>query len=187
MDDVVRIRSCPKGNSVGSMLAHILIERIKMLSVVDLGSKCVRNTLGHSSLNPRFIFLPPPAVPLLSDNSNGTPDVILLSTGSEVEIVEKAAKVLRDEGKGVRVVSMVCWELFEEQSPEYKASVLPREVTARVSLEAGSTLGWERYVGSNGVVIGIDTFGASAPANILYEEYGITAKAVVEAAKSLLS
>ncbi|CAI5971619.1 unnamed protein product [Closterium sp. NIES-65] len=123
----------------------------------------------------------------ISDNSSGKPDVILMATGSELEMAEKAAKILRDEGKGVRVVSMVCWELFEEQPEEYKKSVLPDDVRARVSVEAGSTLGWHKYVGDKGKTIGVDEFGASAPANILYEKYGITVDAVVAAARASMA
>lgn len=81
---------------------------------------------------------------------------------------------------------MPCWELFAEQSAEYKESVLPKNVTARVAVEAGSSFGWERYVGSNGKFVGIDSFGASAPADILYQKFGITVDNVVAAAKSLL-
>ncbi|XP_078448049.1 transketolase, chloroplastic [Wolffia australiana] len=125
---------------------------------------------------------------VVSDNSaaGAVPEVILLGTGSELEIAEKAAGELRKEGRAVRVVSMVSWELYEEQSAEYKESVLPAKVTARVSLEAGSTFGWERYVGSGGKAIGIDRFGASAPAGTIYKEYGITAENIVATAKSLL-
>ncbi|GAB2291216.1 hypothetical protein Dimus_025475 [Dionaea muscipula] len=124
---------------------------------------------------------------VISDNSSGNkPDVILLGTGSELEIAAKAADDLRKEGKTVRVVSLVCWELFEEQSDAYKESVLPCGVTARVSIEAGSTFGWLKYIGSEGKAIGIDKFGASAPAETIYKEFGITKEAVVEAAKSLL-
>ena len=79
---------------------------------------------------------------------------------------------------------MPCWELFEEQSAEYQESILPAAVTARVSLEAGSTFGWQKYVGSAGKCIGVDTFGASAPGPVLYEKFGITSAAVVEACKS---
>ncbi|KAG5538580.1 hypothetical protein RHGRI_019232 [Rhododendron griersonianum] len=122
----------------------------------------------------------------ISDNSSGNkPDVILIGTGSELEIAAKAADELRKEGKAVRVVSFVCWELFEEQSDAYKESVLPAAVSARVSIEAGSTFGWARIVGSGGKSIGIDKFGASAPAGKIYKEYGITAEAVIAAAKSL--
>lgn len=114
------------------------------------------------------------------------PDLILLASGSELEIAAKAAEVIRGEGKTVRVVSFVCWELFEEQSAEYKESVLPKAVTARVSIEAGSTFGWERYVGLKGKSIGVDTFGASAPAGILYKEFGITVDNLIAKAKEVM-
>ncbi|KAL2511448.1 Transketolase-2 [Abeliophyllum distichum] len=97
----------------------------------------------------------------------------------------KAADELRKEGKTVRVVSFVSWELFEEQSDEYKESVLPASVTARVSIEAGSTFGWHKIVGQKGKAIGIDRFGASAPAGKIYKEFGITAEAVIAAAKEV--
>ncbi|CAN6467194.1 unnamed protein product [Victoria cruziana] len=123
---------------------------------------------------------------VISDNSSGNkPDVILISTGSELEIAAKAGDALRQEGKTVRVVSMVSWELYDAQSDEYKESVLPEGVTARVSVEAGSTFGWEKIVGPKGKAIGIDRFGASAPAGILYKEFGITVDNVIAAAKSL--
>jgi transketolase len=115
------------------------------------------------------------------------PDLILLATGSELEIAAKAADTIRNEGKTVRVVSLVCWELFEEQGAEYKESVLPEAVTARVSIEAGSTFGWERYVGSKGKSIGVDHFGASAPANILYKEFKITVDNLIAKSKEVMS
>ncbi|KAK6777477.1 hypothetical protein RDI58_024194 [Solanum bulbocastanum] len=123
---------------------------------------------------------------IVSDNSSGNkPDVILIGTGSELEIAVKAAEELKKEGKTVRVVSLVCWELYDEQSAEYKESVLPSSVTARVSIEAGSTFGWQKFVGDKGKAIGIDGFGASAPADKIYKEFGITAEAVVAAAKQV--
>lgn len=123
----------------------------------------------------------------ISDNSSGNkPDVILIGTGSELEIAAKAADELRKEGKAVRVVSFVSWELFEDQSAEYKESVLPSSVTARVSIEAGATFGWHKIVGSKGKAIGIDRFGASAPAPKIYKEFGITPEAVIAAAKELM-
>ncbi|KAH9627448.1 hypothetical protein KSS87_006139 [Heliosperma pusillum] len=122
----------------------------------------------------------------ISDNSTGNkPDIILIGTGSELEIAAKAADDLRQEGKTVRVVSLVSWELFEAQPDSYKESVLPADVTTRVSIEAGSTFGWLKYVGWKGKAIGIDRFGASAPADKIYKEFGITKEAVVEAAKSM--
>jgi transketolase len=124
---------------------------------------------------------------IVSDNStDNKPDVILIGTGSELEIAFKAGEIIRKEGKTARVVSFVSWELFEEQSAEYKESVLPKAVKARVSIEAGSTFGWEKYLGSEGKAIGVDHFGASAPAGILYKEYGLTVDKVVDAAKELL-
>ncbi|GFP97888.1 transketolase chloroplastic [Phtheirospermum japonicum] len=123
---------------------------------------------------------------IISDNSSGNkPDVILIGTGSELEIAAKAADELRKEGKAVRVVSFVSWELFDDQSDEYKESVLPASVTARVSIEAATTFGWDKIVGSKGKAIGIDRFGASAPAGKIYQEFGITAEAVIAAAKEL--
>ncbi|RWW21669.1 hypothetical protein GW17_00014169 [Ensete ventricosum] len=123
---------------------------------------------------------------IISDNSTGNkPDLILISTGSELEIAAKAADELRKERKTVRVVSLVCWELFDEQPYEYKESVFPTAVTARISIEAGVTLGWEKYVGSKGKAIGIDRFGASAPAGRIYKEFGIAAESIIAAAKSL--
>lgn len=122
----------------------------------------------------------------ISDNSSGNnPDVILIGTGSELEIAAKAAEELRKEGKAVRVVSLVCWELFNAQPESYKESVFPAAVTARVSIEAASTFGWEKFVGTKGKAIGIDGFGASAPAGKIYKEFGLTAEAVVAAAKQV--
>ncbi|THG05558.1 hypothetical protein TEA_006191 [Camellia sinensis var. sinensis] len=101
------------------------------------------------------------------------------------QIILRAADELRKEGKAVRLVSFISWELFDEQSNAYKESVLPEAVTARVSIEAGTTFGWEKIVGTKGKAIGIDRFGASAPAGKIYKEFGITAEAVVAAAKAL--
>jgi transketolase len=122
---------------------------------------------------------------ILAD-SQGTPDVILISRGSEVHIAHEAYKTLNAEGIHARVVSLPSWNLFNKQDAAYKESVLPSSVTRRVSIEAGVTLGWDRYVGDKGVTIGIDRFGASAPYERIYQEYGLTAEKVVEAAKGLM-
>jgi transketolase len=116
----------------------------------------------------------------------GRPEVILMATGSEVEIALAAFDALDAQGIKTRVVSMPCWELFDEQPEGYYESVLPSEVLARVSIEAGVTLGWQKYVGLHGIAIGVDTFGASAPYQKIYEEYGLTAKDVIEAVAELL-
>ncbi|XVE76955.1 hypothetical protein DITRI_Ditri13aG0022300 [Diplodiscus trichospermus] len=123
---------------------------------------------------------------IVSDNSSGNnPDVILIGTGSELEITAKAADELKKRGKDVRVVSLVSWELFDEQSDAYKESVLPSSVSVRVSIEAGSIFGWEKIVGPKEKAIGIDRFGANAPAGRIYKEFGLTPETVVAAAKEL--
>merc|ERR1712157_7537 len=118
--------------------------------------------------------------------TNASPDVIVIGTGSEVAIALEGAKIVEGEGKSVRVISMPCWEIFDAQSDEYKESILPPSVTARVSIEAGSTFGWEKFVGDKGKSIGVDTFGASAPGPVLYEKFGITKEAVVAACKEVM-
>jgi transketolase len=114
------------------------------------------------------------------------PDVVLIGTGSELTIAEAAGKTLAAEGIRVRVVSMPSWELFDAQPREYRDMVLPPAVRARVAVEAGVRLGWEHYVGEEGAVVGIDHFGASAPYQVLYEKFGITAETVAAAARRLL-
>lgn len=108
-------------------------------------------------------------------------DVILMASGSEVNLALDVAKELRDMGAGVRVVSMLSMELFEKQSQEYKDYVLPYECRCRVSIEAGSTFGWHKYVGEDGLAFGLDHFGASAPAGVLAEKFGFTVDGVVRA------
>ena len=117
-------------------------------------------------------------------DSEGTPDVILLATGSEVAIALAAQVELSQIGIQARVVSAPCLEWFDEQTHDYRESVLPSEVTARVSIEAGIAQGWWKYVGSNGRCISLEHFGASAGASKLYSEFGITSQAVTEAAKA---
>ena len=114
------------------------------------------------------------------------PDVVLMASGSEVALALEAADRLADAQIRARVVAMPCWEVFEAQDQSYRDEVLARHVTARVSIEAGVSLGWERYVGDRGVVIAIDRFGASAPGSTVLEQLGITADRVVEAARSLV-
>nr|GLL23230.1 transketolase, chloroplastic-like [Ipomoea trifida] len=124
----------------------------------------------------------------ISDNSGEElPEIILIGTGSELCLCEESAEVLRKEGRRVRVVSLVCWRLFERQAREYKELVLPSTVRKRVSVEAGSPLGWREYVGDEGVVIGIDEFGASGPDTHVFNKYGFTEDNVSKTARSLLS
>jgi transketolase len=120
---------------------------------------------------------------IVSDCS-GNPDVILIATGSEVSLALSAQDLLLQDGINARVVSAPCLEWFSEQTAEYKEAVLPSQVKARVSIEAGVTAGWREYIGDAGVTIGIDHFGASASAATLFNEYGFTAEAVAHAAKT---
>jgi len=120
---------------------------------------------------------------VLADAEDGKPDVLLLASGSEVSLCVDAYEQLKAEGIKARVVSMPSWELFEHQSPEYRDSVLPPDVTARVSVEQASTFGWSRFTGLTGERIGMKTFGASAPLKELQKKFGFTVENVVAAAK----
>jgi transketolase len=124
---------------------------------------------------------------VLADLGKSPPDVILMASGSEVSQIVVAGERLAEEGVGVRLVSFPSWDLFAEQSPAYQKKVLPPEVRARVAIEAGSTLGWERWVGDKGVILGLDRFGASAPYQELYHHLGLTAERVVEAARAAMA
>jgi transketolase len=115
----------------------------------------------------------------------GGADVVILGTGSEVGLAMQAAQQLAAEGIRARVVSMPCTNVFDAQPAEYRESVLPRALRRRVAVEAGVTDFWRKYVGLDGAVIGIDSFGASAPAEALYKHFNITVEAVVAAAKGL--
>jgi transketolase len=123
---------------------------------------------------------------ILADAEGGKPDVILLATGTELQWAVGAYEKLKAEGVKARVVSMPCWELYDAQDSTYKESVLPSNVTARVSIEMAATLGWERYVGLKGKIIGMHSFGASAPIKDLLKKFGFDTDVVVKAAKSLL-
>jgi transketolase len=119
------------------------------------------------------------------EDCEGVPDIILIATGSEVELAVEAGRILENKGRKVRVVSMPCMDIFEEQSEEYKEAILPKAVTRRVAIEALATFGWERYVGLEGKVVGMTSFGASGPYKELFEYFGITADEIVKAADSL--
>jgi transketolase len=114
--------------------------------------------------------------------SSKAPEIILIGTGSEVHIAVEAGKLLHEKGMKVRVVSMPSWELFEMQTIEYRNHLLPSHVRARISIEAGVTLGWERYIGMDGIALGMARFGASAPGNVLYEKFHLTPQHIVDVA-----
>jgi transketolase len=124
---------------------------------------------------------------VLDDPPGGNPEVILIATGSEVSLAVQAHETLLADGVRSRVVSMPSWDIFEHQTQEYRDSVLPPNVKARVAIEQASTLGWERYVGTSGRVIGMKTFGASAPLKELQRKFGFEPDQVVAAAKEQLA
>lgn len=124
---------------------------------------------------------------VLWESHHDKPEAILIGTGSEVHIALEAGQRLAGEGVRIWVVSMPCWEIFDEQPESYHRKILPPDVTARLAIEAGITMGWERYVGLDGGVVGLDRFGASAPYPVLYEQFGITIEAAVSRVKELLA
>jgi transketolase len=124
---------------------------------------------------------------VLADAPGGNPELILIASGSELSLAIEAHERLLAENIRSRVVSMPSWDIFEHQSREYRNSVLPPRVRARVAIEQASTLGWERYVGRSGRVIGMETFGASAPLKELQKKFGFEPELVVAAAKEQLS
>jgi transketolase len=123
----------------------------------------------------------------LIDSPTGNVDVILIATGSEVGLAVEARTILESKGIGARVVSAPCLEWFDEQTADYRESVLPTSVTARVSVEAGLALGWSKYLGATGRSVSIEHFGASADYQTLFREFGVTAEAVASAAQSQIS
>ncbi|WP_076441440.1 transketolase [Microbispora rosea] len=124
---------------------------------------------------------------VLQDASNGQPEVVIIGTGSEVQLAVEARTILESQGIPTRVVSMPCVEWFREQDAAYKQTVLPPAVKARVAVEAGITMGWREFVGDAGEVLGLEHFGASAPYKTIYEQFGLTAERVVAAAKASLA
>ncbi|MBQ2712457.1 MAG: transketolase, partial [Clostridia bacterium] len=124
---------------------------------------------------------------ILSDCKGKTPDLLLMASGSEVELIMKAQEELWAQGVDARVISMPCMEVFNEQPEKYREKVMPANVRARLAVEAGATMSWYRYVGLDGAVIGLDHFGASAPAEILFKEFGLTVENVVAKALGLVA
>jgi len=123
---------------------------------------------------------------VLADLGKGDPQLILMASGSEVGLIMQAAETLVEAGIAVRLVSFPSWELFKEQSESYRLSVLPTGLKARIAVEAGATLGWKRWVGDGGIVIGLDRFGESAPYQEIYADLGLTPERIVREAKALL-
>ncbi len=174
MPDMMVMRPADGNETSGAW--KIAIERRNMPTSLILTRQVVPNLAGTS------IAAVEKGAYILVD-CEGTPELILIGTGSEVQLAVGAAQALSSEGRKVRVVSMPCWELFEEQTPEYRDRVLPPAVTKRVSVEAASSFGWAKYASTN---VSIDTFGASAPGPVCMTEFGFTVDNVIAKAKSIL-
>jgi transketolase len=123
---------------------------------------------------------------IISKEKGNIPDIILISTGSELQLALEAQKKLLEENIKARVVSMPCWELFKQQTQRYRDNVLPPDVKKRLAIEAGSPFGWSEWVGDEGDVIGITTFGASAPDKELFKQYGFTVDNIISLTKQIL-
>jgi transketolase len=123
---------------------------------------------------------------VLADAPSGDPELILIASGSELVLAVEAHEKLVAEGVRSQVVSMPSWDIFEHQTEEYRAAVLPPQVTARIAIEQASTFGWERYVGAKGRIVGMHTFGASAPLKELQKKFGFEPEQVVSIAKGLV-
>ena len=163
-------------------LALANAERPSVLALTRQGVPCLRagaggNGTGNDCAHGGYV---------LREASAETPRVVLLATGSECAIADEARQTLEADGVPTRLVSLPCWALFDEQEPSYRESVLGDADTVRIAVEAASPFGWERYVGPAGAIVGMRGFGASAPAKDLYAHFGITADAVVAAAKARL-
>ena len=123
---------------------------------------------------------------VLAEFGAGRPELILMASGSEVSLIVDAANQLASDSLPVRVVSFPSWELFEQQTDEYRETVLPGNISKRLAVEAGVSLGWERWVRDQGKILAINKFGASAPYKEIYREYGLTVERIVEDARALL-
>jgi transketolase len=174
---LVDIRPCD-ANEVAE--AWRVIMEIKREPVVLVLSRQALPTLDRSKLAPASGLRQGAYV--LSDATNGKPDVLLIGTGSEISLCLGAQEALRKQGVEARVISMPSWKLFEDQDEAYRESVLPSHIRARVSVEQAARFGWERYVGIDGARVGMRTFGESAPLQKLLKKFGFTVDAVVAAA-----
>jgi transketolase len=191
VDQLASLRSIPNLVVIRPCDANETIEAWRLAIEHENGPIALVLTRQGVPILDRSIYAPAKGVSrgayILQDARSDKPDVILIGTGSEVHIALNAAQVLEQKGLAVRVVSMPSWELFEKQPEAYRRGVLPPEIKVRVSVEAGVPQGWHRYIGDIGAVIGLNHFGASAPYEVLYEKFGITADRIVEKALAMIN
>ncbi len=190
IEQLLALRSVPGLVTLRPADANEVVEAWKVIAQLKTQPAALVLTRQALPTMDRGVYAPASGVAkgayVLADAKPGKPEVILIGTGSEVQLCVQTYETLKGEGVAVRVVSMPSWDLFEKQDQAYRDSVLPPDVSARVSVEAGSTIGWDRYVGATGAMIGMHSFGASAPIKDLMKHFGFTPEAVEAAARDQL-
>ena len=190
IEQLMSLRAIPNMYVIRPADANEVAEAYKVIAPLQHNPVCLCLTRQAMPTIDRTKYAPAAGVAkggyVLADAAGGKPDVLLIGTGSEVQLCLGAYEKLTAEGVKARVVSLPSWELFQKQSPEYRDSVIPPGVKARVTVEMGTTIGWERYAGPTGTMIGMRSFGASAPIKDLLKEFGFTVDAVYQAAKKQL-
>jgi len=191
VEQLIALRSIPGLITLRPADANEVVEAWRVVLALQHQPACLVLTRQPVPTLDRTRFAPASGVArgayILADAHDHKPSVILIGTGSEVALCAEAYESLTREGIAARVVSMPSWELFEQQDQPYRDSVLPPEVTARVSVEQASVIGWDRYVGTNGAKIGMHTFGSSAPIKDLLKKFGFTPDKVAVAAKEQIA
>jgi transketolase len=190
IEQLMSLRAIPNMYVIRPADANEVAEAYKVIAPLQHNPVCLCLTRQAVPTIDRAKYAPAAGVAkggyVLADAAGGKPDVLLIGTGSEVQLCLGAYEKLTAEGVKARVVSLPSWELFQKQSPEYRDSVIPPGVKDRVTVEMGTTMGWERYAGPTGTMIGMRSFGASAPIKDLLKEFGFTVDAVYQAAKKQL-
>lgn len=191
IEQIFGLRSVPNLTTIRPCDANETVEAWRVALHNERGPTCLVLSRQDLPVLDRTQFAPATGLEkgayILYEPVNGKPDLIIIATGSEVHLAIEAQKQLSNEGLRVRLVSMPSWELFAAQPPAYQESVLPRSIQARLAIEAGCTLGWDRWVGDQGKIIGLDQFGASGPAPEVLQALGFTVDNVVITALSLVS
>ncbi len=191
IEQLMSLRAIPNLCLIRPADANEVLEAWKIIAQLSHTPACLVLTRQGVPTFDRTKYAPASGVAkggyILADAPGGKPEVILIGTGSEVQLCVAAYEKLAAEGIKARVVSLPSWDLFEKQPPEYRNSVIPANVTKRVTVEAGTVFGWEKYAGPSGTMIGMHGFGASAPIKDLLKEFGFTADAVYEAAKKQIA
>ena len=191
VEHLMSLRAIPNMYVIRPADANEVAEAYKVIAPLQHNPVCLCLTRQAVPTIDRTKYAPAAGVAkggyVLADAAGGKPEVVLIGTGSEVQLCLGAYEKLTAEGIKARVVSLPSWELFQKQTPDYRDSVIPPSVKARVTVEMGTTIGWERYAGPTGTMIGMHSFGASAPIKDLLKEFGFTVDAVYQSAKKQLS